>query len=106
MWHSATLLPDQSMAVSVVPIPPMDGSATTMSCRVRLARVTASARASCSSLAGMSPSRSVSAEMATALATSPAAWPPMPSATASKRGPAYAESSFPSRRRPTSERTA
>ena len=44
--------------------------------------------------------------MATALATSPAAWPPMPSATASKRGPAYAESSFPSRRRPTSERTA
>ena len=46
------------------------------------------------------------AAMATALATSPAAWPPMPSATASRRGPAYAESSIPSRRRPTSERTA
>ncbi len=28
MWHSATLPSDQSMAVSVVPIPPMDGSAT------------------------------------------------------------------------------
>jgi excinuclease ABC subunit A len=31
---------------------------------------------------------------------------PVPSATASRRGPAYAESSFPSRRSPTSERTA
>ena len=47
-----------------------------------------------------------SAEMVRELATSPAAWPPIPSATASRRGPAYAESSFPSRRRPTSERTA
>ena len=28
MWHSATLPPDQSMAVSVVPIPLIDGSAT------------------------------------------------------------------------------
>jgi hypothetical protein len=44
--------------------------------------------------------------MVSELATSPAACPPIPSATASRRGPAYAESSFPSRRSPTSERTA
>ncbi len=88
MWHSATLPPDQSMAVSVVPIPLIDGSALTMSCRIWLACATAVDRAICNSLGGMSSSRSASAPMATALATSPAAWPPMPSATASRRGPA------------------
>ena len=106
MWHTATLVPDQSMAVRVVPMPPMEGLAATRSCSFWLALATASASASSSSLAGRSSSRAVSTSMATALATSPAAWPPMPSATASRRGPAYAESSFPSRRRPTSERTA
>jgi len=79
---------DQSMAVSVVPIPLIDGSALTMSCRIWLACATAVDRAICSSFGGMSSSSSASVAMATALATSPAAWPPMPSATASRRGPA------------------
>ena len=40
------------------------------------------------------------------LATSPAACPPMPSATTSRRGPAYPESSLSWRTSPTSERAA
>jgi hypothetical protein len=60
------------------------------------------------------PSRAVShvsvseANVATAaaLASSPAACPPMPSATTSSVGPAYPESSLPVRTSPTSERAA
>ena len=46
------------------------------------------------------------AAMTTLLATSPAAWPPMPSATASRWGPAYPESWLSLRTSPTSERAA
>ena len=106
MCTRATRGPDQSMAVSVVPMPSSTESATTMSCSVWFASATASASASSRSWPGTSSSSLARAEMAAALATSPAAWPPMPSATASRRGPAYAASSFPSRRRPTSERIA
>src|SRR5262245_40901133 len=52
MWHRAALVPDHSMAVSVVPIPPIEGSAATMSCRMLFALVTASASASSNPLAG------------------------------------------------------
>src|SRR3954466_10228073 len=55
---------------------------------------------------GVSSSRCSSAAMTTLLATSPAAWPPMPSATASSRGPAYTESWLLPRIRPRSDRAA
>ena len=87
MWHSATWLPCQSIAVSVVPMPSTDGSATLISCSVMFASATASASGSSRSPVG-SWSRAASAEMATALATSPAACPPIPSAMASRQGPA------------------
>ena len=107
MWQTAACPSDHSSAVSVVPMPSTAGLAMIFSCSRALAVATAMA-----STFSMSPSSAGSASssaidaMVSALATSPAAWPPIPSATASRRGPAYAESSFPSRRRPTSERTA
>ena len=88
MWQSATVEPDQSIAVSVVPIPSTDGSCVLISCRVALALATAADSTFSRSLTGTSPSSPASAEMATALATSPAACPPMPSAMASRCGPA------------------
>ena len=102
----ATVVPDHSNAVSVVPMPSSDGSSTLISCKVLLAVATAPASASSRWSGGTSSSSPVSAEIVTELATSPATCPPMPSAIASRCGPAYAESSFPSRRRPTSERIA
>ena len=61
-----------------------------MSCSVLRAEATAAASASSMSSLSVRFCRSSGAiaEMATALATSPAAWPPMPSAIASRRGPA------------------
>ena len=106
MWQSAACPSDHSRAVSVVPMPSVAGSDMIISCRRMLALATALASAPSRSDAGWSVSRSAIVAIVAELATSPAAWPPMPSATASKWGPAYAESSFPSRRRPTSERTA
>ena len=106
MWQSAACPSSHSIAVSVVPMPSVAGSEITSSC----SRMFAMATASASALTRLIPGRSESSEeivvIVAELATSPAAWPPMPSATASRCGPAYAESSFPSRRRPTSERTA
>src|SRR3954447_4355589 len=55
---------------------------------------------------GESSSRPAIRAMATELATSPAAAPPIPSATASSRGPAYPLSSLPSRSSPTSDAAA
>src|ERR1035441_3898799 len=76
MWHRPTVEPDQSMAVRVVPMPSTDGSCRLISCRVALAAATAADSTSSRSLTGISSSSPASAEMATALATSPAAWPP------------------------------
>jgi hypothetical protein len=87
-------------------MPSIAGSEMTSSCSRRLAVVTASASAPTRLGPGSSASSGAIVEIVAALATSPAACPPMPSATASRCGPAYAESSFPARRRPTSDRTA
>ena len=106
MWQTAACPSDHSSAVSVVPMPSTAGLAMIFSCSRALAMATAMARTFSMSPLTCSASSSAIDAMVSALATSPAAWPPIPSATASRRGPAYAESSFPSRRRPTSERTA
>ena len=106
MWQTAACPSDHSSAVSVVPMPSTAGLAMIFSCSRALAMATAMASTFSMSPSGCSASSSAIEAMVSALATSPAAWPPIPSATASRRGPAYAESSFPSRRRPTSERTA
>ena len=106
MWQSAACPSDHSSAVSVVPMPSMAGSEMISSCSRMFAMATASASALTRSVPGRSASSGAIVVIVAALATSPAAWPPMPSATASRCGPAYAESSFPSRRRPTSDRTA
>ena len=90
MWQIATWSPAHSSAVSVVPMPSVAGSASLISCSVDLAEATASASASSMSALSVRPwpSSGAMAEIATALATSPAACPPMPSAMASSRGPA------------------
>ena len=106
MWQMAIVPLDQSSAVSVVPMPSTEGSSMLISCSVLLACATAVASELSSWSWGRSVSRPARAEIATELATSPAACPPMPSAIASRFGPAYAESSFPSRRSPTSVLTA
>ena len=54
----------------------------------------------------LSPSRVTMVPMAMELAMSPPAWPPMPSATTRRWGPAYPESWFSERTSPTSERAA
>ena len=61
------------MAVSVVPMPSTDGSAALMSCSCAFAFATASASAPSMSQAGHVVVQPDSAEIATALATSPAA---------------------------------
>ena len=106
MWHTAACPSDQNSAVSVVPMPSTAGLAMIISWSRMLAVATAVASSPSMSASGCSESSSAIEAMVRELATSPAAWPPIPSATASRLGPAYAESSFPSRRRPTSERTA
>ncbi len=106
MWHTAACPSDQNSAVSVVPMPSTAGLAMIISWSRVLASATAEESSASMSPPGGSESSLAMEAMVRALATSPAAWPPIPSATASRRGPAYAESSFPSRRRPTSERTA
>ena len=106
MWHTAACPSDQNSAVSVVPMPSTAGLAMIISCSRVLAAATAEDSSASMSPPGGSESSFAIEAMVRELATSPAAWPPIPSATASRRGPAYAESSFPSRRRPTSERTA
>src|SRR4051812_17645220 len=94
------------MAVSVVPMPSSWGASRMTSRRCSLPSNTAS-RIDCSmSPEGASSSRCSSAAMTTLLATSPAACPPIPSATASSRGPAYTESWLLPRIRPRSERAA
>ena len=88
MWQMASVDPDQSSAVSVVPMPSTDGSSMLISCSVLFAAATAAASESSMWSTGTSLSRSAIAEIATELATSPAACPPMPSAIASRCGPA------------------
>ena len=93
-------------AVSVVPIPSSFPSVDTASAMPWLASSTASRNVVIRSSMGWSSSRYSSEPMTSLLATSPAAWPPMPSAIASNRGPAYTESSLLLRTSPRSERTA
>ncbi len=106
MWHTAACPSDQNRAVSVVPMPSTAGLAMIISCSRVLAAATADDSSASMSPPGGSESSFAIEAMVRELATSPAACPPIPSATASRRGPAYAESSLPSRRSPTSERTA
>ena len=80
--------PDRSSAVTVVPIPRSDGFAATISRNVPSARCTACPSAFSSSPEGTCVSSGRRAEITAALATSPAACPPSPSATASSRPPA------------------
>ncbi len=89
MWTIAAVAPDQSIAVSVVPMLPTAGSASTIARRFCLALVTAAAAASTRSDSGIGLlSRGATVLITEALATSPASYPPMPSATASRWGPA------------------
>ena len=88
MWTRPSWEPDHSSAVRVVPMPRSDGSAATMSLIAPVARRTACSSALSTSAAGTSVSSGRSASITAALATSPPAWPPSPSATASSRGPA------------------
>lgn len=64
------------------------GSSSTIMRSWSLARCTAVEREVRMSEPGTSSSRVTSVEMTSELATSPAAWPPMPSAMARRRGPA------------------
>jgi len=82
------LLPEKSTAVSVVPMPSNCGLASTVSRSCWFATPTACRSASTRASPGTSSSRGAMAAMTMLLATSPAAMPPMPSATASSRGPA------------------
>ena len=82
------LLPENNIAVSVVPMPSSAGFASTASRSCWLAVSTAERSASTSASPGTSSSSGAIAAMTTLLATSPAAMPPIPSATASSRGPA------------------
>ena len=104
MCTSPSWEPDHSSAVSVVPMPRRAGLAWTMSRSALSARRTAWSSALSSSPAGTWVSSGRSASMTAALAISPTAWPPIPSATASNRAPAYAASSLSSRCRPMSDR--
>src|SRR5262249_41024773 len=88
------------------PIPSSPGFSSTASRICWLAASTADRRASTGALLGTSSSRCARAPMTMLLATSPAAIPPMPSATARSRGPAYTESWLPWRVRPRSLRAA
>ncbi len=88
MCTMPNLLPEKSIAVSVVPIPSIAGLASTASRICWLAASTAERSASTGASPGTSSSRWAMAPITMLLATSPAAMPPMPSATASSRGPA------------------
>ncbi len=103
---SPTREPANSSAVSVVPIPSRFGSCSIIARRLLFAAAVVSRRVEMRSSIGRSSSRCASVEMTTLLATSPAACPPIPSASASSRGPAYTESSLLARISPRSERTA
>ncbi|MDQ1017868.1 hypothetical protein QFZ43_004417 [Streptomyces afghaniensis] len=89
--------PVQRRAVRVVPMPSSWGSSSTIERSWSLARCTAVPSEVRMSEPGTSSSSATIVEMASEEATSPAAAPPMPSAMASRRGPAYPESSLPSR---------
>ena len=88
MWTMPILLPENSMAVRVVPMPSMAGFSSTASRICWFARSTAPRSVSIMALPGTSSSSGAMVAMTMLLATSPAAMPPMPSATASSRGPA------------------
>src|SRR4051794_2525392 len=87
-------------------MPSSCGASRMTSRRCSLPSKTASRSACSMSPEGASASRCSRAAMTTLLATSPAACPPMPSATASSRGPAYTESWLLPRIRPRSDRAA
>ncbi len=88
MWIRPARSPVHSSAVSVVPMPSSAGSLSTSSRSRSLARSAAWLSAVSGSVPGMSSSNETMVDRTSDEATSPAAWPPMPSATASRRGPA------------------
>ena len=111
MWAAANSTPSNIRAVSVVPMPSVVGSfeATSVS-RSSIDLTTPASVAARStpvrSIRRRSTSSSRTTSTAVALATSPCGWPPMPSATASRRELAYSESSLIWRRLPTSDPAA
>lgn len=89
MWAMASLLPERSMAIVVEPMPASSGSACIAVSRVALAsRIERSSRDSAVSAPMPSSSSGARCPTIIELATSPAAWPPMPSASTSRCGPA------------------
>ena len=95
MWAMASLLPLRSMAIVVLPMPRSLGSSSMAWRRRRFASRTdrSSVGRACSALM-LSPSSGASWPTIIELATSPAAWPPIPSARTSRCGPAYPLSSL------------
>jgi len=107
MWARATLLPARRRAVTVVPMPWSSGLCSTRDWISALAAARVRLRWSvASSPPWLSPSRETIVPIAMELAMSPPACPPIPSATTRRCGPAYPESWFSERTRPTSERAA
>jgi hypothetical protein len=103
MFATATRPPDHSSAVSVDPMPSRPQPDRTLAAMPSFADWTALAKTPVS-FPGSFTARSNfrTASMTVALATSPAAWPPIPSATAHSQRPTYAESSFRLRTNPMS----
>src|SRR5687767_12568150 len=104
MWAVANRWPSQSITSRVVPMPSTAGSFATSSPRWWLAVRTASPRAVRGSTSSSSRSSCRMMFIVSAEARSPAAAPPMPSATAISRLLAYPESWLLVRRRPVSVR--
>ena len=95
MWAIASLLPVRSMAIVVLPIPRSLGSSSMARRRLEFAsRTDFSSAGSACSAPMLSPSSGASCPTISELATSPAAWPPIPSARTRRCGPAYPLSSL------------
>src|ERR1700712_3251107 len=103
MWAVAITSSTRTRALTVVPIPVSSGRSSTAALISWFAAIIADCSATSASWGVAKSSRSVSAMRRTAMAEamSPPAWPPMPSATTKSASPAYPESWFWVRTRPT-----
>jgi hypothetical protein len=95
MWAIASLLPVRSMTIVVLPMPASSEFSRIALVSLAFAAWSASSRSGIAwSAVTSSSSSGASSPTIIELATSPAAWPPMPSASTSRLGPAYPESSL------------
>ena len=108
MWAIASLLPVRSMTMVVLPMPVRSAlSRIALVSLVLALRSASSSRPTAWSAVTSSASSGASSPTIIELATSPAACPPMPSASTRRLGPAYPESSLRALGpRPRSERAA